>query len=88
MYSVCQDDGLLEKGGVGDLYAVFAVVDVLTGERVTEVVAVFVIARKDERMHGVDPRNLPAAGTVQMSLSIGGSMQIVAQIITGVLLSI
>lgn len=50
MYSVCQDDGLLEKGGVGDLHAVFAVVDVLTGERVTEVVAVFVIARKDERV--------------------------------------
>ena len=50
MYSVCQDDGLLEKGGVGDLHAVFAVIDVLTGERVTEVVAVFVIACKDERV--------------------------------------
>ena len=85
MYSVCQDDGLLEKGGVGDLHAVFAVVDVLPGERVTEVVAVFVIARKDERMHGGDHViSRPVSGTVQMSLSIGGSMQIVAQIITGV----
>ena len=37
MYSGCQDDGLLEKGGVGDLHAVFAVVDVLPGERVIEV---------------------------------------------------